>query len=81
MQSEIIKVYNIAIYSSIIMIILAILQLIFRILNLPVEYPIAIVIFAPVGLLSFLIGKRDYIKNNTTQWFYTNTRYIKHITK
>lgn len=65
MKSEIIKIYNIVIFTSIIMILLAILQLIFRILNLPVEYPIAIVTFVPVGLLSFLIGKRDYINNNT----------------
>jgi hypothetical protein len=64
MEKKINRIYNITIISSTLIIILSILQIIFKPINVENYIPIAISFYASIGLICFGIDKYNFSKKS-----------------
>lgn len=61
-MDRILKIYDTVIAISLLLILLVVVQIAFNVINITVEIPVAIGICSAIGLVSFVVGRHDYIK-------------------
>lgn len=62
LNNKIMKVYNISIRTGIAVILLLVIQMMFHVVDVPMEYPLIIITFTSIGTTSLILDRTIYVK-------------------